>query len=466
MTIRHRVREGAGLAAWACLSAAAAAGAPATASAPASAPAAVEPTPLARWARVADVRLDGPPAQGVAELSLPPEVFAAARTDLGDLRLATRAGAFVPYVLRVDRGRKGQPISYAPTRMFNPVFLPGRESSVTVDFGGNAPRTDVDVQTPGTNFRRRVTVEAGPDGQSWQVLRKTDWLFRVSYEGGTFSKARVALPDNDFRYLRVTVFNAPDDPEKVAIASVRAWSIKDTPPQTVGVPVISAVAAEKPKLKTTEIEADLGFEKLPLYEIALAFSEANFLRRVEVLGRDRRTEIITERVEDAPPRRREVEVPWTALAGGTVHRFSSPQGQAESQGLTLRLEGGRRYVLVRIHNGDNAPLTFTGLTARRLQTYLAFQPAGVGSCRLYVGNPAADGPQYDLAHFIDRLRAQGVTKAALGPVGPNPLFAVETKPVPWSERYRSLLWVALLAVLGVLTVLVIRQARRIPRNAA
>jgi len=431
---------------WALCAASGAAGAPV-------------PPDVAQCTHVAVVQVDAPPAKGVVEMSLPPEVFAKARADLADLRLTDEAGRIVPYVLRVDRGTAGKSLSYQPKRTFNPTFLPGKQSSVTLDFGSKAKRTDIDVDTPGTNFRRRVLVEASPDGQSWQVLRKTAWLFRIAYEKGTYSKDRVKLPDNDFRYLRVTVFNAPDDPEKLEIRQVRAWYTKGTPPQTVNVPVRSRTAAEKPKIKATEIRLDLGYEFLPLHEVAMSFEDVNFLRRIEIFGRNRQTRTLVRSVENAPPRKREVEVPWQPLSGGTVHRFSSPQGKAESAGLSRPVGDKCRYLLLRIHNGDNAPLKLTGVTASRLQVHLAFQPKGKGTHRLYFGNSEAARPQYDLAHFIDRLRAQGVTKLALGAASGNPLLAVEEKAVPWSERYAALLWGVLIAVLVVLGLLVLRQVR-------
>jgi hypothetical protein len=333
---------------------------------------------------------------------------------------------------------------------------------VTVDFGSRASRTRIDVDTPGVNFRRRARVEASQDGQSWQILRQVDWLFSVRHETGAYTKGWVTLPDNDFRYLRVTVFNAPDDPEKVAIRKVTARHVKRTPARTVEVELEarSVSVSEKPKLKATEITVDLGYENLPLSELEMGFDDANFLRRVAVSGRNRETRTVFESVEDAPPRKREVDVPWERLTGGTVHRFSATDGQVESSNLRLPVGGRYRYLLIRIHNGDDAPLKFTGLRVRRLQYYLSSQPDPEGPYRLYLGNDKATAPQYDLAHFIGRLRAEGVTRAHLAGVLPNPLFAAEAKVVPLSERYKWALWGALIVVLAALGVLVYRQARR------
>ena len=89
---------------------------------------------------------------------------------------------------------------------------------MTVDFGARGPRTRIDVETPGTDFRRRVSVEASQDGDAWEVLKKSDSLFSDRLRTRLVQQGGDGLPDNDFRYLRITVFNAPDDPERVDIA--------------------------------------------------------------------------------------------------------------------------------------------------------------------------------------------------------------------------------------------------------
>ena len=421
---------------------------------------------LSRWRHLCDVPLKTAPAKGVVEFSLPDEVFAKARADLGDLRLVGAPGESVPYVLRVDRGKAERSVSSRPVKMYNRTFLPGKQSSVTLDFGKAEHKTRIDVDTSGVNFRRRVTVEASEDGRKWQVLRKTAWLFRIGPGGGRFEMNRVNLPDNNFRYIRVTVFNAPDDPEKVEIRQVRSWrvQVKAAPPQTVAVEVVSTSVAQKPKDKTTEIAVDMGLQKPPLYELDMSFDDVNFLRRLEILGRNRRKRTILERFEDAPPRKREVDEPWKPVAGGTVYRLTGGDDKPQSS-TRFRFSAGEaryRYLLVRIHNGDNAPLKFTGLKVRRFQHYLAFQAAADGPHTLYLGNDAAAKPQYDLAHFIGRLRAEGVTEVGVGLVQPNTEFAEKEKVVPWSERHKGLLWVVLLAVLLVMGVLVVRRIRQAP----
>ena len=427
---------------------------------------------LAAWTHVVPVELAEQPAKGLVEVELTPEVIAGVRPDLADLRVMTKAGEAVPYVGNVYAGdaKYSSPIAALLT---NPVYLPGKQSSVTADFGARATRSRIDVYTPGTNFRRRVSVEASQDGTAWEVLKQTDWLFRVNYEGGTFEKSQVLLPDNDFRFLRVTVFNAPDDPEQVAIRSLVAWRLTETPSRITDAPA-KVITGDNKTLRATEIEADLGCENLPLYDVRLAFDDPVFLRRVEVFGRNLRTRTIIEPVENAQPRTWEVEEPWTSLGGGSIYRLPAGQGQEAVSGLSLgimwehqmpgveppaRILGQYRYLLVRVFNADDQPLKFAGMNVRRLREFVSFRAEPAGPYQIYFGNAEAARPNYDLESFAERLRAEGVTVAKLGTVGVNPLFAATVKVVPWSERHAVLLWSTLVVVLAVLTGLVLRQAR-------
>ncbi len=411
---------------------------------------------LSQWSHVAPVEVAGSTAKGLLEFSIPPEVMAVGRPSLADLRLVGKSGEFIPYVLRTDQGSSWTD-SLSP-RLFNAIFVPGKESSVTADFGAKAIRTRIEIDTAGTNFRRLVQIEASQDGSTWSMLKASDWLFRVKDEQGEYNKSQVSLPDNDFRYLRVTVFNAPDDAERVEIRGVTAWRVQATAPQTAGVPTRSVDVKQDGHVTT--IDVDLGYENLPLCEVSAAFEDANFLRRVEVLGRNVRSRTIVEPVENSQPRKREVEEPWISTAIGSFYRFPGGEGLEPAAGLTLPFNGQYRYLQLRISNGDNAPLKFTGLKVKRLQEYIDFRADAAGPLQLFAGNAEANRPEYDLENFADRLRAQGVEPAALGPLAMNPQFAAKIEIAPWSERHAVLLWGGLIAVMAVLGGLVLKQMKR------
>ncbi len=97
--------------------------------------------------------------------------------------------------------------------------------------------------------------------------------------------------------------------------------------------------------------------------------------------------------------------------------------------------------------------------------YVAFQPKWKGRYTLYFGNAAARRPRYDIMHYIGRLRAEGLAQAELGQARMNPAFKRKVKLIPWSEQYKWVIWIALLAVAAVLGLLVYRQIKEAPQPA-
>lgn len=420
----------------------------------------VEPQ-KAKWTRRAPIALDAAPAGGIVEFALTSEVYEHARADFSDLRVLADTGEKMPYIVRLEPGTSKRVA--LDVRLYNRTYIPGKQSSVTVDFGRKVLKDRIEVDTPGTNFRRRIRIEGSDDGQKWQTVRSDALLFRISGGAqGHFDKNAVDLPTNDQRYLRVTAYPGQDDPERVELQGVRAWRLVRKPARTADVPI--RTTRVKPKKRATEIEFDLGFRNLPLHQLTLQVTDDDFFRRVSVSGRSR--EKRTRKVDIVVvPTEKTYDEPWYHINTGVLYRYTS--GGTKEETLKLDLKGATyRYLQVRIDNGDDPPLHFDGAGVTRLIHYVAFQPRKGKSYTLLFASQRAPRPDYDLPHYIDRLRREGVTRATLGqatehpprePRKPEPKR--EPRPPDWATRHRAILWIVLLLVLAVLAVLVYRQAR-------
>ena len=109
-------------------------------------------------------------------------------------------------------------------------------------------------------------------------------------------------------------------------------------------------------------------------------------------------------------------------------------------------------------NGNDAPLHFKGAGVSRFVQYVWFASRGPGDYALYAGNARAAQPAYDVGQYISRLRRDEVCVVSLGDLMPNPLHKPKTKVLPWSERHRGILWLALIALVAILGLLVYRMA--------
>jgi hypothetical protein len=406
----------------------------------------------ANWSARADIRVSPLTTPTLAVVDLPDAVFDRANADCSDLRVIDGKGIETGYVLE----RPASPVqqTYQALRSYNATYLPGMSARVTVDCGRRVAKTLLQVDTSGGSFRRRVQVEASDDGAHWQIVRENGMLYRIVDDGAVlFEKAEVSLPVNDQRYLRVTVFNGPGDPGTITIRTVRIPVRQSAPVPTKPVAVMQVV--EKTRKSTSVVSAVTGYRHLPLTTLTLNCADATFFRRVVVYGRDAETETISEPVEDAPARLRTETVPWTLLGDGVIFRYP---GDAS---LSIPVSGNAsRYLRVDIDNGNDPPLQVTSMTATRGIRTLMYRAVPGMSYRLYLGNPKAAPPSYDLANYVDALRRQGTVAATLGPIAANPLAASSRPAAPSAlERTRLLVWLAIIAVAAVLLSLIRRQLR-------
>jgi hypothetical protein len=418
---------------------------------------------IADWPYLAEVAIKGAARRGAAQLLLTPDVIDAARPDLADIRLLVDGRDMIGYTSKISQGSIQRiPL---PVNIYNRAHVPGQHCSATVDFGSKTMKTSVKIVTPGSDFRRKVRIEGSDDGENWSVVKDRSFIFRIggAEKAGGRDVNVVSFPGNDFRRLKITVLNSDDDPSEIAIQDVEAWRQVETFPETTPVEILSSVTRQKKRI--TEVMLDLGYKNMPLDKLEMTFSDGNFFRGVRVLGRNEETRVVKTVVEDSPALEKTVEVPWTPVTTGAIHKFSS-DGAVEAS-LRLDLRGSKhRYLLVEIDNRDNPPLRFESARATRLVQRIEFPVDRAGAYSLLVGLADARGPEYDVGHFLDRLKKSGVAEASLGKLVPNPAHKRAEKVLPWSERHKGIIWVALGLMAAALGFFIYRIAASAVKGSA
>lgn len=404
---------------------------------------------------MAPVHLERVSDKGVVECKISPEVLDAAQPSLNDLMVVMDNYSRVGYVVRQSKSQTRKEVYSG--RMYNLTYVPGKETSVTVDFGEKQIKSAVQVLTDGTDFRRKVRIEGSEDAMDWRVVRDEAFLFRASGDGngGALEKNIVQIADNDQRYLRITVFNDSDDTGSVQVERVTSWRQTRIPTETAPVAIASTTVTQKRRV--TEITLDLGFRNLPLQEVRLNIGDKNFFRQVQIQGRNSEARVVRTVVEDSPKLEKIVPVPWTPVTKGSIFRFTTRSGMEESLAVTLR-DARYRFLRVLIENRDDPPLQFESASVSKWVQHLLFSVRPNSGYTLYFGNAKARKSEYDVERYIDRLKKDGLVQARLGPPVPNPRYRAPITELPWSERHKGILWVTLLGVLAVLGLLVYRIA--------
>jgi hypothetical protein len=407
---------------------------------------------LAAFAKDEPPRVERPiqvEAPGRTIVYLDRDVYAEAETDLRDLRVVDDARSLVPFVLDVEPA--GPPETLRP-EIVNRGFVPGRRTTVTLDFGEKRRKSGLRLALQGENFRRRVVVEGSDDGLDYVTLVDDAWVFAIP--GASFARYEdVALPEGDHRYLRVSVELGPDDPRRVEIESVEAFG--DRPrPESFAPLEVPMRRFEIPERHETLLVLDLPGAKYPFREIELDVATERFERGVMVEAQRVATRPADGRNAPGTP-----ELEWWPIGDGVVYRYES--GARRYASTRLVVSGRERQLRLRIGNRDDEPLEIRGVRVRSPRERVLFEARKGRAYWLTYGREASQAPSFDMARTIGDPAdwAASAGEARLG--APVRVTGEPGASRPWSERHPALLWGGLVFValaLGGLTWRALQEA--------
>jgi hypothetical protein len=397
---------------------------------------------------------------GFVRLAIVPEIFNESQAALHDLRVIDEGNRLVPHVIHWGRVEGTLRQEWQPARLLNASFAPGKYASVIADFGESAEKNSVMVTLSGQNYRRRALVEGSRDSHAWEGVAEEMWLFDVSLPGQRFRADTIRFPVNNFRYLRLTVFNMPDDPRRITIDTVQfAFQRTGMEKELKSLPVKQMGVSQDEKEKQTVIDLDLGSRNLPVASLRLEIATPYFYRGYELFGRNQSREKIPRKTEtqwDTTER----EVPWQSIHRGVFYRIQYKQKTGESVKVET-IRAPYRYLQLRIFNGDNPPLKLENVAVYWRETSLVFQAEAGRRYRLIGGNPRAGEPNYDLARSIHGIDDFKLPVAGLGLLTATPR---REQLSPWTERHSTLIWVILLLAVGAMLTLVLKNLKKLPSS--
>lgn len=397
------------------------------------------------------------------KLTVTTEMYDLARPGLSDVRLATGDGKVIPYVLY-------WPQKTFQRRSFEPRLLQGHYNTqgdllVTADFERPTEKNLIDIETDGYIFRRSVMVEGSFDDVAYYPLIKNAYIFSQADSEGTHRYSSVSLPKNDFRYLRLTIRPMPDEAQPLRIRSVAVWRTETeaAPQQTV--PLTCLRQQQNPEEQISETLFDLPAAGLTLTDLLFEIPGESFYRYVTLYGRDMAETTVAIPSEDGHSRSRTVEVPWRRLTSGTFYRYRDDAELRESLRLDLPSSPLPRHLRLVISNYDDEPLTVKAAQGRMIAHVLVFPRPEAVEGRLYVGNPQANAPRYDVQRILNNPQKTLGAEASLGTLTVNPLWQPSVAPqIPWSEQHPMLLGILLGAVSLLLIVIIFHSIRTMGRH--
>ena len=378
-------------------------------------------TSFRSWPFFAEVTPGGS-TPGIYRLVLPLQIMDKAREDLTDLRLIDAAGREIPYALRVRKEVNEQREFGA--RLFNNVTA-GNVTEVSVDLGENpGEHNEIEIETAGTNFRRRVDVEGSDTTADWKTLKSGAQIFEFESQSRVANSNHVTYPLSLYRYLRLRIHaDELTDKTPPQVSSVKALMVVRGP----GLLTTWDVSTAEPQFLRNEgvpssaWTIDLG-GRVPCDRLVLTVDTESFSRQFQL------------EMVDNPENLRLVS------AGELTHHV----GQAQ-QALTIRLdeEVYARKLRLLVNDFNNPALSISaiqaGAPARELYFELKQPPAQ--PLRLYFGYANAMPPHYDFEKELPGKLTTMPAAATLSSFAGNPDYRPE--PQPFTERWPWLIYIVL-----------------------
>jgi hypothetical protein len=383
-------------------------------------------------------------ATGTYDMVVPSQVMDQAREDLADLRLYDAGGREIPYALRIRKEVDDKRI--IATEVFNQATTGSTTSEMSVDLGENAgDHNEVEIETAGTNFRRRVDLEGSDSGREWRTLKTGDIIFGFQSQNKSVESNRVSYPTSRYRYLRVRVFaDEPTDKQAPVITGVKVvMAVRERGELTtwdVNVPPYQLLRNQGAPASSWTI--DLG-ARVPCDRLTLEVGDESFSRPFQL-----------EAVDDPQNIRLVASGELTRRIGETrrplVITFDN-----EEQARKLRL-------LVTDYNNQMLSISSIKAGAPARQLVFALKEPASPPLRLFFGNQKATAPHYDFEKNLPAKLATEPIRIEVGGVANNPDYQPE--PLPLTERIPWLIYLVLAASSLALAMILISLARTTLRS--
>ncbi|WP_020475441.1 DUF3999 family protein [Zavarzinella formosa] len=400
---------------------------------------------LAGWPTYLEVSLPEKGEPGLCDLFATPAIYTqAGRADLLDLRLYDARGREVPFALR-RRNPRSEFRAFAP-KDFNRVKNANGSAAVSLDLGeGAEDHNRMEVTAGGSDYRRAVRVEGGDDGTTWREVAAGELRYFTG-GGQVFDQRGIDYAPSRFRYMRVSVSpdkgNPADRPGEVQVRVMR--EIRDPGLESVW----PAILSPREPVRSSEGYASQwmitlpGGEKAPWETLAFEADDKEF-------SRSYRLEEVT------------TEEPWPLISSGQWERGLGRTGPLQVRISQRTIAAKLRLVVI---DQRNPPLQLRLKSAGASADQILFQRTEEmsGPLRLYLGNPSAPDPGYDIGRTLPA--APVATRTTItGEPRRNPEYRPPADPRPLIDRLpwvTSAVFGAVVVALAGLLAVTARQAIR------
>jgi hypothetical protein len=374
------------------------------------------------------------PADGFYRVQLSPAVTPYLNSSFSNARIYDPQGREVPYVFQEE-----QPL-YAKQQFREYTIVEKTQeakccTSLILSNPDRRPINNISLQIRNADVSKDAILSGSDDRTNWFVIRDRFTLTALDNANGTAEVKAVNFPLSDYAYYRQQIADSTSGPLNILKAGY--YDVLTYTGAYAEVPVRQQLVTDTTAKKKTYIR--LVFDTAHVVDkVTLTMTNAPyFLRQATVYARQMRE---TKKGEVAY---------YEAITNLEV---------SSKQASDVHLEAVKTSeLMIAVDNGSNPPLTVATAKASQLNRYLIAWLKKGEVYTMKFGPEDLSMPGYDLAYFRDSIPDNpGVM--AVGMITPIRKTVVE-EATPTLFTNRNIVWVAIVAIIGVLGFMSLRLAK-------
>lgn len=362
-----------------------------------------------------------------------PEVVGRSQPSLHDIRILAPDSTLVPYLTRTGTASLSETRSVPFSVLRNERA--GLRTVVEFEVPAGTLMDGFELGIRNAQVSKRARITGSDDRLHWFMVK--DESLALHGDGAARGLRWMDLPLSDHRYYRIELNDSLTAPVQVLGVGHTVQARNEGRYVSAG-----TVRWDRREAKGRTVFRIFGDHPLVIDRVRYTTGDTTpFLRRAELYTM--RSEWRTER------KRRRVLHTWRQDLGS---RSLASYQRALIEGPGTAVD----TLFLEVENGDDRPLAITALEALQLPRTLSAQLQAGVAYTLTTGDPHANAPRFDLAHFRDSLPAP-IDTLVLGPLRAIPLVAPIDRPFDPSTLW---LWAAILVVGGLSAFGAVRVLRK------
>jgi len=328
-------------------------------------------------------KLDTVKSSGFYNIALTPEINAHLKTDYSDIRIVNDSGKWIPHVFRVPQTER----AVDPVMMEMQIVKKENSllSTLCIVRNYDTALSEMQINIRNTQVERFCTLSGSDDLTSWFIINDSILLKPESIDNKNQSFFQLNFPPVTYKYLKLVINNKGKEPLNI----IDVYSGPVTP-----------------NLKDRKIPEYLPFKNPDAAIVQKDSGDRSYVKVTQAAAYH--FDIISLRIEGAKYFYRMVDM---YIPADSNHSMAHPGALVTSftisNNSTLQfhvpvMNAGVFYLV--IHNEDNLPLKLTEVKTYSTYTMItAYLEAG-HNYRLFLDNPYATKPDYDLGKLNTRFK--------------------------------------------------------------